>query len=94
MTEMEASKYNPTYLLKRGYKCFRQKAGAPYWEPKVEVEYKAFISSMPQPNGLDCFNYFFNKGSIEIRYGLLIHGHPPKVTRIDIGNKNIFLLWH
>ena len=87
MTVEQSLKYNPAYLLGSGYRCYRQIW--PDWE-RIEVEYKAFYSSMSQANNHDCFHYIFVKGSIEIWYGLSIVGRPPELQSIRINNKWIW----
>lgn len=88
MTEMEAAKYTPQYLLQRGYKCYRRVfKGAGQWADEP-AEYRAFYSSM----AADALTYIFIKGQIRIEHGLLIHQHPPKTISIRVGDRSIFWL--
>lgn len=71
-------KYNPSYLLSKGYQCFNEKR-----EP---VKFDYFFSSLVSGK---MFVLFIKEG-IEISYGLYIKGHPPKTFCIYISGRLIY----
>lgn len=74
-------KYNPSYLLNKGYKSYRR-----IKDKFVETKYDAFYTNQES----DKFDFYFKKRGIKVTYGLFLKDHPPMLHHITINNVIIF----